>query len=41
MRNSQSMVQTLSSLTNDYELQLVLMEKLIRNKLTPLSIDEI
>jgi hypothetical protein len=39
--NSQFMVRVLTSLTNDYELQMVLMEKRIRNRKNPLTIDEL
>jgi hypothetical protein len=41
MTDSQFMVQMLDSLTNDYESQMILMEKRIGNKQNPLTIDEI
>jgi hypothetical protein len=41
MTNSQFMVQVINSLTNDYELQKLLMENRIGNKESPLSINEI
>jgi hypothetical protein len=39
--DSQVMVKVLINLTNDYELQIVLMEKHIENKENPLTIDEL
>jgi hypothetical protein len=41
MTDSQFFVQVLNSLANDYELQMVLMEKRIGNKVNPLTIDEL
>jgi hypothetical protein len=41
MTDDQFMVQFLNSLTNDYELQMLLLEKRIGSKENPLSIDEL
>jgi hypothetical protein len=41
MTDSQFMVQVIYSLTNDYELQIVLMKKYIWNKEDPLSLDDL
>jgi hypothetical protein len=41
MTDDQFMVQVLNSLTNDYELQMLLLEKRIGSKENPLYIDEL
>jgi hypothetical protein len=41
MTDDQFMVQVLNSLTNDYELQMLLLEKQIGSKENPLTIDEL
>jgi hypothetical protein len=41
MTDDQFMVQVLNSLTNDYELQMLLLEKRIGSKENPLTIDEL
>ena len=41
MTDEQFLIQVLNSLTNDYELQMILMEKRIGDKMNPLSIDEL
>ena len=41
MTDEQFLIQALNSLTNDYELQMTLMEKRIGDKMNPLSIDEL
>jgi hypothetical protein len=41
MTDDQFIVQVLNSLTSDYELQMLLLEKQIGNKDNPLSIEEL
>jgi hypothetical protein len=41
MTDDQFMVQVLNSLTNDYELRMLLLEKRIGSKENPLTIDEL
>ena len=41
MTDEQFLIQVLNNLTNDYELQMTLMEKRIGSKTNPLSIDEL
>jgi gag-polypeptide of LTR copia-type len=41
MTDDQFMVQVLNSLTGDYELQMLLLEKRIGDKMNPLTIDEL
>jgi hypothetical protein len=41
MTDDQFMVQVLNSLTNDYKLQMLLLEKRIGSKENPFSIDEL
>ena len=41
MTDEQFIIHVLNSLTNDYKLQMILMEKRIGDKMNPLSIDEL
>jgi hypothetical protein len=41
MTDDQFMIHVLNNLTSDYELQMVILDKRIRNKKNPLEVDEL